>query len=80
MNDQGNGFKQDGVLGVRVLDLLGLGRLLGFVQNGLQTLHQTSLDGAILRRRVALQETEQLAGQPRGGDKVIGVVLQVSGG
>lgn len=80
VDDERDGLKQDGVLGVGVLHLLGLGRFLGFVQNGLQTLHQTALDGAIFWWRVTLQQAQQLAGEPRRRDKVVGVVLQVGGG
>ena len=80
VDDEGDGFEEDGVLGVGVLHLLGLGRLLGLVQDGLQTLHQPALDGAVLRRRVALQQAQQLAGQPGRRDKVVGVVLEVRGG
>lgn len=79
VNDERDSFEQDGVLGVGVLHLLGLGRFLGFVENGLQTLHQAAFNSAILRRRVALQETQQLTGQPGSRDEVIRVVLQVGG-
>lgn len=48
VDDEGDGFKQNGVLRVRVLDLLGLGRLLGFVEDGLQTLRQTAPQRRIL--------------------------------
>ena len=80
MDDEGDGLKQNSILGVGVLHLLGLGRLLGLVQDGLQALHQPALDGAILWRGVALQQAQQLAGQPRRRDKVVGVVLEVGGG
>lgn len=42
VNDEGDGFKQDGILCVRVLNLLGLGRLLGFVEDGLQALCEST--------------------------------------
>lgn len=80
MDDESDGLEENGVLGVGVLNLLGLGRLLGLVENRLQALHQPALDGAILWRRVALQQAQQLAGEPRRRHKVVGVVLQVSGG
>lgn len=35
VDDEGDGFKQNGVLGVGVLDLLGLRRFLGFIEDGL---------------------------------------------
>ena len=38
VDDEIDGLEQNGVLGVGVLHLLGLGRLLGFVQNSLQAL------------------------------------------
>lgn len=80
VDDERDGLKENGVFGVGVLDLLGLGWLLGFVQDGLQALHQPAFDGAILWRGVALQQSQQLAGEPGRRHKVIGVVLQVSGG
>lgn len=79
MNNESDSLKQDGVLGVGVLHLFRFGWFLCFVENGLQTLDQTAFNSAILRRRVALQETQQLTGQPGSGDKVICVVLQVGG-
>ena len=39
VDDEANGLKEDSVLGVGVLHLLGLGRLLGLVEHSLQTLH-----------------------------------------
>ena len=80
MYDERDGLEQNGVLGVGVLDLLGLGRLLGFVEDGLQALHQPALHGAVFRRGVALQQPQQLAGQPGRGDEVVRVVLKVRGG
>ena len=38
VDDEGDGFKQNCILCIGVLDLLGLGRLLGFIEDGLQTL------------------------------------------
>lgn len=48
VDDEGDGFEQNGVLGVGVLDLLGLGRLLGFVEDGLQTLCETTPQRSVL--------------------------------
>lgn len=79
VNNESNSLEQDGVLGVGVLYLLGFGRFLGFVENRLQTLHQTAFNSTILRWWVALQEPQQLTGQPRSRNEVICVVLQVSG-
>lgn len=79
MNNKRDGFEQDGVLGVGVLDLLGFGRLLRFVQDGFQTFHQPTFNSAILWWRVTLQQAQQLAGQPGCGHKVVGVVLEVGG-
>lgn len=42
VDDERNGFEENGILGVGVLNLLGLGRLLGFVQNSLQTFRQAT--------------------------------------
>lgn len=117
VDDEGDGFKQNGVLGVGVLDLLGLRRFLGFIEDGLQTLGETTSQRGVLCkenqtlqapsprlrlsnlyswwtsacaanrsgrvwrtwRRVALQQAQQLDGQPRGRHKVVRVVLQVDG-
>lgn len=79
VNDKSDSLEKDGILSIGVLHLLGFGRFLGFVKNRLQTLNKTAFNSAILRRRVALQETQQLTGQPGSRDKVICVVLQVSG-
>ena len=43
-----DGFKEHGVLSVGVLDLLGLVRLLGFVQYSLQCLTQSSTNNRII--------------------------------
>lgn len=48
VDDEGDGFKQNGILCVGVLDLLGFGRLLGFVEDGLQTLCQATSQRCIL--------------------------------
>lgn len=48
VNNEGNGFKQDSILCVGVLDFLGLGRLLSFIEDGLQTLCETTSQGCIL--------------------------------
>lgn len=48
VDDEGNGFKQDSVLRIGVLNLLGLGRLLGFVKNRLKTLGQAAPQRRIL--------------------------------
>lgn len=42
VDDEADSFKKDGVLGVGMLDLLGLGWLLGFVEDSLQTLNQAA--------------------------------------
>lgn len=39
VDDEANGLKEDSVLGIGVLHLLGLGRLLSLVEHGLKTLH-----------------------------------------
>lgn len=55
VDDEGDGFKQNSVLCVGVLDLLGLGGLLGFVEDGLQTLRQAAAQRCVLcnnRQRV----------------------------
>lgn len=75
VDDEGDGFKQNSILCVGVLDLLGLGWLLGLVEDGLQTLYQTALDSTIFWWRVALQQAKQLAGEPRCWHKVVGVIL-----
>lgn len=48
VDDEGNGLEQDRILGIGVLDLLGLGRLLGFVENGLQALGQAAPQRGVL--------------------------------
>ena len=48
VDDEGDGLEEDGVLGVGVLHLLGLGRLLGLVQDGLQALGEASPQRAVL--------------------------------
>lgn len=58
-----------------MLHLLGLGWLLGLIEDGLQTLYQAALDSTIFWWRVALQQAQQLAGEPRRRDKVVGVIL-----
>lgn len=78
--DQCDRLKQDCILGIGVLHLLGLGWLLRLIQDGLQTFYQATLDSTIFWWRVALQQTQQLAGEPGCRDKVVGVVLQISGG
>lgn len=35
VDDEGDGFKQNSILCIGVLDLLGLGRFLGFIEDGL---------------------------------------------
>lgn len=80
VDDKWYSLKQDSILGVGMLNLFGLGRLLSFIENSLQALHQTAFHSPILWRRVTLQQTQQLTGQPRSWHKVVGVVLQVSGG
>lgn len=47
VDDEADGFKKDGILGVGMLDLLGLGRLLGLVEDGLQALDQAAFHGCI---------------------------------
>ena len=51
MNDEADGLKQHRILGVGVLDFLGLGRLLGLVEDGFQTLGQAPSDSSILCRK-----------------------------
>lgn len=48
VDDEGDGFKQNSILCVGVLDLLGLGWLLSFVEDGLQTLCQTTSQRCVL--------------------------------
>ena len=48
VDDEGDGLKQNRVLCVGVLDLLGLGRLLSFVQDGLQALGEATPQRAVL--------------------------------
>ena len=48
VDDEGDGLKQNSILGVGVLHLLGLGRLLGLVQDGLQALGEASPQRAVL--------------------------------
>lgn len=48
VDDERDGFEQNGVLCVGVLDLLGLGRLLGFIEDGLQTFCQATAQRSIL--------------------------------
>lgn len=48
VDNEGDGFEQHSVLRIGVLDLLGLGWLLGFIEDGLQTLCQTTSQGCIL--------------------------------
>lgn len=48
VDDEGDGLKQHCVLGVGVLHFLGLGRLLGLVQDGLQALRQASSQSTVL--------------------------------
>lgn len=80
MDDESYSLKQDGVLGVGMLHLLRLGGLLCLIEDGFQTLHQSALNSPIFWRRVALQQAQQLAGQPWRRHKVVGVILQVGGG
>ena len=42
VDDQDDGLEEHGVLGIGVLHLLGLRRLLGFVENRLQALGQAA--------------------------------------
>ena len=42
VDDQADGLEEHSVLGIGVLHLLGLGRLLGFVENRLQALGQAA--------------------------------------
>ena len=48
VDDEVDGLEEDSVLGVGVLHLLGLGGLLSFVQNGLQTLCQPRPHAGVL--------------------------------
>lgn len=56
VDDEGNGFKQDSVLCVGVLNLLGLGRLLGFIEDRLQTLGQAAPQRRILCKHTPHQQ------------------------
>lgn len=62
-----------------MLHLLGLWWFLCLIKDGLKTLHQTALDSPIFWWWVALQQAQKLAGEPRCWDKVVGVILEVSG-
>lgn len=79
MDDEGDSLKKNGVLGIGMLHLLGFGWFLGLVENCLQALHQAALDSTVLWWWVALQQAQQLARKPRCRDKVVGVILKVSG-
>lgn len=48
VDDEGNGFKEDSVLCIGVLHFLGLGWLLGFVEDSLQTLGQATPQRCVL--------------------------------
>lgn len=48
VDNEGDGFKQDSILCVGMLDLLGLGWLLGFIEDGLQALCQTTSQRCVL--------------------------------
>lgn len=69
MDDEGDGLKQNGVLGVGVLHLLGLGRLLGFVEDGLQTLGQ-----ATSQRRILCSDKEYVLKTSQPGSNPITVL------
>ena len=60
VRDQADGLEEHGVLGVGVLHLLGLGRLLGFVENRLQALGQ-----AATHCRVFWAKQTAVGGSPR---------------
>lgn len=47
-DDEGDGFKQDSVLCIGVLDFLGLWWLLGFIEDGFQALCETTPQGCVL--------------------------------
>lgn len=47
VDDEADGLEEDSVLGVGVLHLLGLGRLLRFVQDALQALGQAATHGGV---------------------------------
>lgn len=60
-----------------VTHLFRLGRLLGLVQNGLQTFVESVFDCSVLWWRVVLQQPQQLHRKPGRGHEVIRVVLQI---
>lgn len=70
VDDEADGLEEHGVLGVRVLHLLRLGRLLRFVQDRLQTLGQPAAHARILcassstvTRSVRAEETQYKPGK-----------------
>lgn len=48
MDDESDGLEQHCVLGIGVLHFLGFGRLLRFVQDGLQALGEASTNRCVL--------------------------------
>lgn len=67
VDDQTDGLKQHGILGIGVLYLLGLGRLLGLVQYGLQALAQPPPDCRVLCWAKAERPSSPEASQLTGG-------------
>jgi len=81
VNDQVDSFKQNGVLGVGVLNLLGLGRLLRLVQNRLQTLGQSILHRCIVYSTsdsLMLTQSHQEKVKSRAPRGLGGVLLNLS--
>lgn len=61
MDDEADGFKENGILGIGVLDFLRLGRLLGLIEDSLQALNQATFHCCIFcwgqkARRQRVQE------------------------
>ena len=77
MNNQINGLKEHRVLRIRMRQLLGLGRLLRLIQNGIETLVEARAHRRVVRRRIILQQAQQLHAEPRRRHKIVRVVLKV---
>ena len=58
-----------------MLHLLGLGRLLRLVQDGLQALVEPAPYPGVVRRRIVLQQSQQLHREPGRRHEVVRVVL-----
>lgn len=71
VDDETDGFKEDSILGIGVLDLLGLGWLLGLVEYSLQALNQTSFHCCIFcgeKQRVQRPGSSMLEQVPAKGE------------